>query len=95
VAVGHAHGIPKKIEDPEWLLQHLNELTDAHERDQKLPWKVSDAPIVKLTGKWKLGQNRSDPNQLGTIAGLMSSDGSESHGLANLLNRHVLSGDEG
>jgi transcriptional regulator len=110
--VVHAHGIPKKIEDPEWLLQHLNELTDIHESEQKLPWKVSDAPdefieklvgaivgieipITKLTGKWKLGQNRPDPDKLGTIAGLMSSDGSESHGLANLLNQHVLSSDKG
>ena len=42
--VVHAHGIPKKIEDPEWLLKHLNELTDVHESEQSLPWKVSDAP---------------------------------------------------
>ncbi|NKB36561.1 MAG: FMN-binding negative transcriptional regulator [Gammaproteobacteria bacterium] len=42
--VVHAHGVPKKIEDPEWLLQHVNELTDTHESKQGLPWKVSDAP---------------------------------------------------
>lgn len=42
--VVHAHGIPKKIEDPEWLLKHLNELTEIHESEQSLPWKVSDAP---------------------------------------------------
>ena len=42
--VVHAHGIPRKIEDPEWLLQHVNELTDIHESKQSLPWKVSDAP---------------------------------------------------
>jgi len=42
--VVQARGIPRTIEDPEWLLRHLNELTDIHERKQELPWKVSDAP---------------------------------------------------
>lgn len=110
--VVHAHGIPRKIEDPEWLLQHLNELTDTHEKEQKLPWKVSDAPvdfiekligaivgieipISKLTGKWKLGQNRPDPDKIGTIAGLMSSGSPESHGLAELLNQHLLASEKG
>lgn len=43
-AVVHAHGIPRAIEDRDWLLQHVNQLTDVHESDQALPWKVSDAP---------------------------------------------------
>jgi transcriptional regulator len=42
--VVHAHGIPVAIEDKAWLLRHLNELTDVHEANQALPWKVSDAP---------------------------------------------------
>ena len=54
-----------------------------------------EIPIAKLTGKWKLGQNRPVSDKLGTIAGLMSSDDSESHGLASLLNQHVLSSDKG
>ena len=104
--VVHAHGIPTAIEDPEWLLQHLNELTDIHESEQKLPWKVSDAPddfieqlsgaivgieipIKQLTGKWKLGQNRPEPDQLGMIAGLISSENPESLGIASKLNQHV------
>ena len=43
--VAHAHGIPKKVEDPEWLLRHVSELSDKHEKAQSLPWKVSDAPV--------------------------------------------------
>lgn len=43
-AVVHAHGMPRAIEDRDWLLQHVNQLTDVHEADQALPWKVSDAP---------------------------------------------------
>lgn len=44
-AVVHAHGLPVAINDRAWLLNHLNQLTDLHEADQALPWKVSDAPV--------------------------------------------------
>jgi transcriptional regulator len=43
-AVVHAHGMPRAIEDGDWLMQHLNALTEVHEADQALPWKVADAP---------------------------------------------------
>lgn len=43
-AVVHAYGMPRAIEDRDWLLRHVNQLTDVHEADQALPWKVSDAP---------------------------------------------------
>lgn len=43
-AVVHAHGLPRVIEDAEWILRHLAELTDEHERAQASPWKLSDAP---------------------------------------------------
>lgn len=106
--VVHARGTPTSIEDPAWLLAHLNELTDIHESEQSLPWKVSDAPedfidklvnaivgieipIRSLDGKWKLGQNRPQPDQLGMVAGLLASDDEEARGLANTLNRHIQS----
>jgi transcriptional regulator len=43
-AVVHAYGQLKVIEDPLWLLTHLNSLTDTHEASSATPWKVSDAP---------------------------------------------------
>jgi transcriptional regulator len=43
-AVVHAQGIPRVIEDREWLLTHVTQLTDTHEAMQALPWKASDAP---------------------------------------------------
>ena len=43
-AVVHAYGNPNVIEDREWLLAHVNELSNIHEANQKQPWKVSDAP---------------------------------------------------
>jgi transcriptional regulator len=43
-AVVHAHGRPRVIEGAEWLVRHLGELTDEHESEQALPWKLTDAP---------------------------------------------------
>lgn len=51
--VVHAHGRPTAIHDPEWLMAHLQDLTNQHEGGQTLPWKVSDAPenfTEKLVG---------------------------------------------
>lgn len=43
-AVVHVRGTPRAIDDAQWLLAHLEELTDTLESGQALPWKVSDAP---------------------------------------------------
>jgi transcriptional regulator len=43
-AVVHAHGIARAIEDPAWLMDMLERLTNAHEAAQPKPWRVSDAP---------------------------------------------------
>lgn len=43
-AVVHAHGLPAAIEDRDWLLAHVGELTRRHEAKQAEPWSVSDAP---------------------------------------------------
>ena len=43
-AVVHAHGMPRVIEDGDWLLAHVTELTNVHESAEALPWKVADAP---------------------------------------------------
>jgi transcriptional regulator len=43
-AVVHVYGTLKVIEDPAWLLKHLNALTTVHESTFPVPWQVSDAP---------------------------------------------------
>jgi len=43
-AVVHAHGIPRAIEDRDWLLKHVTSLSDLHEARQVTPWSVADAP---------------------------------------------------
>lgn len=42
--VAHAHGRARVIEDPAWMLNMLNRLTDTQESGQILPWRVEDAP---------------------------------------------------
>ena len=105
-AVVHAHGLPRVIEEREWLLAHLSQLTDVHEAEQALPWRVSDAPpdfidrllqvivgieipIEKLIGKWKVSQNRPEPDKLGVVAGLLTRDDERSRQMAKLVKQHV------
>jgi transcriptional regulator len=50
--VVHAYGYLKVIEDGEWLMAHLENLTKTHETGFAVPWKVEDAPadyIASLT----------------------------------------------
>ena len=105
-AVVHAYGIPNVIEDRDWLLKHVAQLTDTHEAQQALPWKVSDAPaeyinrllnaivgieipIVKLVGKWKASQNRSEADKLGVVAGLMNRGDDASLSMAALVKQAI------
>ena len=43
-AVVHAYGTPTIMQEPAWLLAHLNELTNRNETERPVPWEVSDAP---------------------------------------------------
>ena len=50
--VVHAYGHLKIIEDREWLMPHLANLTKIHEAESPVPWEVGDAPadyIAALT----------------------------------------------
>ncbi len=42
--VVHAYGPLRVVQDSEWLLRHLQQLTDQSEAGRAVPWKVSDAP---------------------------------------------------
>jgi transcriptional regulator len=105
-AVVHAHGLPHVIENRDWLLAHINQLTNTHEAGQAVPWKVSDAPqeytermlqaivgieipIERLVGKWKVSQNRPEPDKLGVVAGLLARKDPASREMASLVNQHV------
>ena len=42
--VVHAHGVPRVVEDRDWIFGMLKRLTEAHEVPRAAPWSVSDAP---------------------------------------------------
>jgi len=48
--VVHAHGMPRAIEDRDWLRAHLEALVSVHEATQALPWKIADAPADFIDG---------------------------------------------
>ena len=43
-AAVHAYGRPEVVQEREWLLRHVTELTAQQERGEARPWQVSDAP---------------------------------------------------
>jgi transcriptional regulator len=43
-AVVHAHGVAEIVDDREWLVRHVGELTDQQEAGTPAPWATSDAP---------------------------------------------------
>jgi transcriptional regulator len=45
-AVVHAYGPLKVIEDGQWLMAHLESLTNRHEAASEIPWKIADAPAA-------------------------------------------------
>jgi transcriptional regulator len=47
-------GITKVFDDPKWILQQINDLTDAMEKNNETPWKVSDAPEEYILSQLKL-----------------------------------------
>lgn len=42
--VVHASGPLRIIQDKGWILKHLGELTDNHEKENEVPWSIDDAP---------------------------------------------------
>jgi transcriptional regulator len=53
----HCHGTSSNIHSEDWLLRHIEELTNDNELTQEEPWKVSDAPeqIIKAMVKGIVG----------------------------------------
>lgn len=48
-----------------------------------------EIPITKLVGKWKVSQNRPDPDKLGVVAGLLERGDLTSKGMAALVDSQV------
>jgi transcriptional regulator len=48
-----------------------------------------EIPLTNLVGKWKTSQNRTLPDKLGTVDGLMEHGDQNSQAMAALVRRHV------
>jgi transcriptional regulator len=51
--VVHVYGYLKVIEDGEWLMAHLRQLTNIHEAGSPVPWQVGDAPADYIASQLK------------------------------------------
>jgi transcriptional regulator len=86
-AAVHAWGVPRVIDDADWLRRLIEDLTQSQEQGRPTPWAVGDAPedfiatmvkaivgieipIDRIQGKWKISQNRSEPDRRGVAEGL-------------------------
>ena len=98
--VVHAYGYLKIIEDGEWLMAHLANLTNIHEAESLVPWTVGDAPadyvasliglemtIERIEGKWRVSQNRSEQDRRGVANGLAELDTMESLAMKVLVEK--------
>ncbi|MBX2996303.1 MAG: FMN-binding negative transcriptional regulator [Bdellovibrionaceae bacterium] len=47
-------GKAKVFDDPNWVLQQINDLTSAMEKDRSVPWGVSDAPDDYILSQLKI-----------------------------------------
>ena len=52
-AVVHASGRASIVEDGDWLMRHVTELSDRQEAGREQPWATADAPERYMTGQIK------------------------------------------
>jgi transcriptional regulator len=48
-----------------------------------------EIPIAQLVGKWKVSQNRPEPDKLGVVAGLLGRNDAQALEMASLVNQSV------
>ena len=46
----HAYGRPEVVDEPDWKLRHVSELTQQQEAASAKPWAASDAPAAFIAG---------------------------------------------
>jgi transcriptional regulator len=105
-AVVHAQGEARAIDDRDWLLAHVTEMSNLHEATEPAPWNISDAPadfidsmvraivgieipIAKLSGKWKVSQNRPAVDKPAIAAALKARGGDGARAMAALVEEKI------
>lgn len=104
-ATVHAYGKPQAVHDLTFTEDLLRELVHRHEivasgwRVEDLPPQYKDGlvsaivafemPVHRFEAKFKLGQNRSAADRVGTIAGLEREQSAEANALAAFMRTHA------
>jgi transcriptional regulator len=97
----HAYGRPCLIEEPEEVLHLLREMSNKYEAGHDIPWEPGQAEeyvqrilsglvafeihVTRLEGKFKLSQNRSEPDQRRVVEALERSASAGDQELAALM----------
>jgi transcriptional regulator len=100
-AAVHAYGVPHLVEEPAAVRSILEAMVQTYEAPFDAPWPMDlpddfvermmkaivgfEITITRLDGKLKLGQNRSQADQLGAIAGLTRQGDPSSLAVATLM----------
>ncbi len=106
MAVIHAYGVPRIVDDPAELYGMLKRLVDFNESHFAEPWPIESSeeyvhramaaivgfelPIARLEGKFKLSQNRSEDEQRQVAHNLSQSESATDRATAALMVKHVL-----
>jgi len=95
--VVHAHGSAQAFDDAERTRKHVETLAAKYERGRPAPWVPDydtrrlagivgiEIRVASLEGKFKLSQNRSEPDRKRVIAELAASGRDEDAALARLM----------
>jgi len=104
----HAYGIPRIIEDARFLEQVLERTIAKYEAGSAQPWQNNlpedykqamlgaivgfEVGLTRLEGKFKLGQNRSQPDLNGVYAALSQSASVDDRRMAEIMKAEHLIG---
>jgi transcriptional regulator len=97
----HAYGVPLVIEDEAWLIELLDEMVQRYEASRTQPWPNAlpddfrrnliksivgfEMPIKRLEGKFKLSQNRPEPDRTNVVRELSGSPNSAAQAVADWM----------
>jgi transcriptional regulator len=100
-AAVHVYGTPRIEDDPVLLRRILDETTSTYESGMPAPWRMDfpadtlaayvkaivgfSVRVTRIEAKFKLGQNRSQEDQAGMLAGLEKSGDPGSEALAAFI----------
>lgn len=104
----HAYGVPRVVEDEEWMEALLDEMVQRYESNRPQPWPNQlpddfrrnllksivgfEMPITRIEGKFKLSQNRLAQDQVNVVGELSSSANPDARAVADWMRAEGIGG---